>query len=154
MRCRGVTAAARLPRSQIEPPDAGLGSAAPFVWRLSTARVEGDGPFSRFTGYDRTLVLLEGSGVHLDFGTAAAPVTLAAVLAAAAFSGDWPTSCKLLGGPVRDFNVMVDRARASAVVQALKLSAQTPTVLQLRGHTTLLFVQQGRVVLQLGPDVT
>lgn len=135
----------------IEPAGAGLGSAAPFVWRLSMARVEGDGPFSRFAGYDRTLVLLEGRGVRLDFGGAAPPVTLAGALSAAAFSGDWATSCRLLGGAVRDFNVMVDRTRAAAAVKPFLLPAQTTTAVELRGHTTLLYVQQGRVVLQLGP---
>ena len=134
----------------IEPVGAGLGLADPFVWRLSMARVEGDGPFSRFPGYDRTLVLLEEGGVLLDFGTAALPVTLTDALSQAAFSGDWSTSCRLLGGPVRDFNVMVDRRRAGATVQVLVIPAKTFTRVELRGHVTLLYVHKGRVTLPLG----
>ena len=32
-----------------------------FDWRLSLAQVDRDGPFSRFDGVDRTLVLLTGA---------------------------------------------------------------------------------------------
>src|SRR6185369_11614525 len=36
-----------------------------FQWRVSIADIERDGPFSRFPGIDRTIVLLEGAGMHL-----------------------------------------------------------------------------------------
>ena len=36
-----------------------------FSWRLSIASVANDGPFSDFSGYDRTLLLLEGAGITL-----------------------------------------------------------------------------------------
>ncbi|MCA9488944.1 MAG: HutD family protein, partial [Myxococcales bacterium] len=35
-----------------------------------------------------------------------------------AFAGEDPWSCRLLAGPVRDFNVMVDRTRYRAAVVA------------------------------------
>ncbi len=134
----------------IEPAGAALQATAPFLWRLSMARVEQDGPFSRFAGYDRTLVLLEGRGVHLDFGAAAPPVTLAAPLAAVAFAGEWATDCRLLDGPVRDFNVMVDRKRGAARVEVFALAAQGRAHVQLRGHSGLLFVARGAVAVQPG----
>ncbi|CAB3752768.1 Protein Ves [Paraburkholderia solisilvae] len=37
-----------------------------FIWRVSLADVEQAGPFSRFAGVDRTLVLLSGAGMLLD----------------------------------------------------------------------------------------
>lgn len=82
-----------------------------FLWRASIAEVERAGPFSDFAGYDRTLMLLEGEGLELDFGPHGrrridrphVPV---------AFDGGWKTGCRLLGGPVRDLNLIVDRARA------------------------------------------
>jgi len=40
------------------PPGASLDD---FVWRLSLAQVDRDGPFSRFDNVDRTLVLLSGA---------------------------------------------------------------------------------------------
>lgn len=45
------------------PEQAGLDS---FVWRVSIADVAQAGPFSRFAGIDRTLVLLSGAGMLLD----------------------------------------------------------------------------------------
>ena len=134
----------------IEPAGAGLQAWPPFLWRLSMARVQQDGPFSRFAGYDRTLVLLEGRGVRLDFGAAAAPVTLAGPLAAAAFAGEWATHCQLLDGPVRDFNLMMDRKRGAARVEVFELAAQGRAEAQLRGHTGLLFVARGAVAAHLG----
>ena len=44
---------------------------ARFDWRLSMAEVAADGPFSAFAGIDRTLTLLQGAGLELDFGGAA-----------------------------------------------------------------------------------
>jgi len=43
---------------------------AGFAWRLSMADVTTDGEFSNFSGYDRTLLLLEGNGLTLDCGGA------------------------------------------------------------------------------------
>ncbi len=134
----------------IEPAGATLQSSEPFLWRLSMARVEQDGPFSPFAGYDRTLVLLSGAGAHLDFGPAAAPATLAAPLATVAFAGEWATTCRLLAGPVHDFNVMVDRKRGTAQVEALTLPAGSHASVLLRGHTGLLFVVHGAITAQLG----
>ena len=46
----------------IAPPGAGLDD---FDWRISSARVEGAGPFSHFPGIDRSLGLLSGAGLRL-----------------------------------------------------------------------------------------
>lgn len=133
----------------IAPDGAALQSGEPFLWRLSMARVEQDGPFSLFAGYDRTLVLLAGRGVRLDFGLAMPPVTLAAPLATVAFAGEWATHCRLIEGPVHDFNLMVDRTRAAAQLQALALPANSRAQVLLRGHTGLLFVVHGALTAQL-----
>ncbi len=37
-----------------------------FDWRVSMATVASDGPFSIFSGIDRTLSVLEGDGIVLD----------------------------------------------------------------------------------------
>ena len=36
-------------------------------WRISLATIDRDGPFSDFTGYDRTIVPLDGAGFELSF---------------------------------------------------------------------------------------
>lgn len=131
----------------IYPEGSALGTGAPFLWRLSMARVEQDGPFSTFAGYDRTLVLLQGSGVQLSFGSHAPPVTLSAPLQLCRFAGEWETSCRLIDGTVRDFNVIVDRKRGRAAVESVALTSQ-PRTMELHGHTTLFFVAQGVMELE------
>ncbi|WP_306591619.1 HutD family protein [Geothrix sp. 21YS21S-4] len=111
-----------------------------FRWRLSTAEVAVSGPFSAFPGVDRLLLLLEGEGFHLDFG-AHGQVALREVLSPVAFSGDWPASAELVDGPCTDFNVMVDRRRCAARVEAFRLDA--PRALALGAATVLVFVARG-----------
>ena len=37
-----------------------------FRWRVSIADVVADGPFSRFSGYDRHIMVVEGAGMTLN----------------------------------------------------------------------------------------
>ena len=57
--------AGRTTEIAVHPPGAALDT---FAWRVSIADVERDGPFSRFPGIDRTIVLLEGAGMRLRSG--------------------------------------------------------------------------------------
>ncbi len=100
------------------PTDAGVSER--FVWRVSLASVTQSCPFSEFHGYERTILLVTGDGFELDFAGAAPPRTLTTPLEACTFQGEWRTRCRLLGGPVEDLNVMVDRARASATVEVVR----------------------------------
>jgi environmental stress-induced protein Ves len=79
-----------------------------FLWRVSIAEVVADGPFSLFSGCDRTIMLIEGSGVTLDAGEYGS-IALVEPLQAKSFSGDWPVIGRLISGPVRDFNLIVRR---------------------------------------------
>jgi environmental stress-induced protein Ves len=83
---------------------------APFDWRVSLADVAEDGDFSAFPGYDRSIVLAAGKGMELSFERAP-PLRLSHLGDAELFSGDWHSHCRLLDGPVRDFNVMTARGR-------------------------------------------
>jgi environmental stress-induced protein Ves len=85
------------------------------------ADVSLDGPFSQFEGYDRILVLLSGSGLNLSFdgGTA---VELSDIFDQASFSGDVATFATLRAGPIKDFNVIVDRKTFGASVSILRES--------------------------------
>ena len=40
-----------------------------YLWRASNADVSTSGPFSEYTGYDRILLFLSGSGLKLTFPT-------------------------------------------------------------------------------------
>lgn len=83
---------------------------ADFDWRLSIADVASDGPFSAFDGYARSIMLLEGSGMRLDFGNGSEALVTAR-FRPVDFDGGARTFCTLLDGPVRDFNIMSARAR-------------------------------------------
>jgi len=80
-----------------------------FGWRISMADVETDGPFSTFPGIDRTLIVVEGTGLELD--VEGASYRLDKTSPKLSFSGDDSTVGRLLSGPIRDLNVMTRRGR-------------------------------------------
>jgi environmental stress-induced protein Ves len=90
------------------PPRASLDA---FDWRVSVADIGRDGPFSVFAGIDRTIVMIAGGGMRLDGDGHAA--VLSAAYEPYTFSGDDAIHCALLDGPVRDFNLMLRRGRAT-----------------------------------------
>ena len=99
-----------------EPGD----SASDFLWRVSIADIESDGPFSSFPGVDRDLLLLAGNGIELDID-GAPPLRLTERFQRVHFGGESNVDCRLLAGPTRDFNVMVrrDAVRAEVVARPL-----------------------------------
>lgn len=134
-------------REVASSPD-GAGAGDPFVWRVSVASVERSCPFSSFPGLDRTILLVSGEGFALDFGGAAPARTLDRPLEPCAFAGEWTTTCRLLGGPVEDLNVMVDRARAAAAVDVVRASGDHP----VRGDA-VVGLATGRARVTLGGAV-
>ena len=72
------------------------------------ASVASEGPFSRFPGIDRQLLVLRGEGLALSIAGAAEHV-LDGGSAPLAFAGELDVSSRLLGGPVTDFNAMTRR---------------------------------------------
>jgi environmental stress-induced protein Ves len=118
---------------------------ARFLARVSIATVGASGPFSVFPGVDRTLMILEGAGVALTIdGTR--EVVLDQRLRPFAFPGEVEIQCRLLGGPVRDFNLMVDRALAQGSLEVVQLAPGETRTLAGAG-TVLLHVLEGRATL-------
>jgi environmental stress-induced protein Ves len=101
-----------------------------FLWRVSLADVERDGPFSPFPGIDRTIVLLEGAGMRLR--GAARETDLTTPLEPHAFSGDAAVDCTLVAGPVRDFNAMFRRGRVRGSVTVVREGEGEPGFTRLR----------------------
>jgi uncharacterized protein len=91
-----------------------------FLWRVSIAEIERDGPFSAFPGVERDLLLLEGNGIELDIGDEPAH-RLSRRFERAHFAGEADVYCRLLAGPTRDFNVMARRDAIIADVTARPL---------------------------------
>ncbi|PQV47480.1 HutD family protein [Paraburkholderia sp. BL21I4N1] len=139
------------------PEQAGLDS---FVWRVSIADVAQAGPFSRFAGIDRTLVLLSGAGMLLD--EIAGPERVAAGEAAsggvvkthaltqpldiARFAGETPIDARLVDGATRDFNLMVRRGAARGEVDVWRGATQHV----LSADVVLLYCADGAVAVSLG----
>ncbi len=96
-----------------------------FDWRLSLASIDAPGPFSTFAGYHRTLVLVRGAGVELNF-TQHGTARLSAPAQTVSFDGAWQTNCTLLDGPSTDLNLIVAKERAQSESRAVLLGeAQT-----------------------------
>jgi uncharacterized protein len=117
----------------------------PFDWRLSVATIDAAGPFSAFDGYHRTLVLLSGAGVELDFGPHGRS-RLTSVGQLVEFDGDWPTQCALVDGRSQDLNLMVSKERARATSESLEL-AQPQVVRTTQWPDTLLCCISGVIRL-------
>ena len=95
-----------------------------FSWRLSIASVANDGPFSDFSGYDRTLILLEGPGVTLNKPNGIFKV-LNSSLDYANFKGEDLIDAALHDGPIKDFNVMTLRSICKSSVTAIDETSES-----------------------------
>ncbi|MBI3708166.1 MAG: HutD family protein [Proteobacteria bacterium] len=109
----------------VEPPAAS--AACGFLWRLSLATIDQSGPFSAFPGCERTILLVEGDGFVLDIA-GQEPIVVDRRFRPAVFSGDRPAACRLRGGPSRDLNLMIDRARIQARSRVLELADNEMTI--------------------------
>jgi environmental stress-induced protein Ves len=79
-----------------------------FDWRVSIATVASDGPFSRFEGYDRHILCIEGQGFDLRGGPGG-DIAVLPDLQPRRFSGDWEVFGCLRSGRCRDFNLIARR---------------------------------------------
>lgn len=102
-----------------------------FGWRLSIADIEESGGFSAFAGYQRIISVLQGDGMRLQVDGHVSRPLLA--FDAFAFSGESQVGCNLLGGPIRDFNLIYAPLRYRARLQWLdgtsRLFSSASTVL-------------------------
>ncbi|WMY06956.1 HutD/Ves family protein [Paraburkholderia phenoliruptrix] len=144
------------------PADAGLDG---FVWRMSVADVAQAGPFSRFAGIDRTLVLLSGAGMLLDEAhsdNAVKTHALTRPLDIARFAGEARIDARLVDGPTRDFNLMVRRGAARGELEVWRQTQQVQKARQMQQSTqpqsertlsadvALLYCASGALTVTLG----
>jgi len=96
----------------VSPAGAGFGD---FDWRISTAIVATDGPFSCFPDVTRVLTVIEGGAMRLRVSgqvhllDAASPPLV--------FPGDAPCAAELTAGPLLDFNVMIRQPLRATVTR-------------------------------------
>src|SRR5208282_2713564 len=79
-----------------------------FDWRISSAKIDQDSPFSQFPDHDRILIILKGNGIRLTHtfveGEPDEEVSLG-LLEPYEFPGDVPSRCQLIDGGVVDLSV-------------------------------------------------
>jgi len=130
--------------------DAGSGLDG-FGWRLSIADIAESGGFSTFAGYQRVITVLQGDGMTLCVdGDDTRPLL---PLDPYAFRGESQVSCTLLGGAIRDFNLIYAPQRYSARLQWLDGEQQffsSASTLLVFSVSELLQVQVGETASQLG----
>jgi len=113
-----------------------------FHWRVSLADVAQGGPFSVFPGVDRVITVVRGVGMVLTVDGVEHRIDER--YRPFAFPGDAGTDCRLLEGPLLDFNVMTRRDRTSVRVDIV--SGRTA----LSGPDTLAVVLDGTAGLEGG----
>ncbi|WP_337268351.1 HutD/Ves family protein [Oryzifoliimicrobium ureilyticus] len=129
------------------PSNAAIGD---FGWRVSTASVDTDGPFSLFDDIDRTLSVIEGQGIKLSVA-GADPISLNIGSQPFSFPGDVQTSASLLNGPIKDLNIMTRRGRFSHRVKKVE-GLQQISFDQTAEVTILLALSAARIdERELGP---
>jgi len=121
---------------------AGAGLSEPFLWRVSSARVEASGPFSRFPGQARSLLLLEGAGLLLTIGSKARQ-RLKHPGQVVTFAGDDAVDATLIQGPCTDFGLIHDPRQVQATLEWLTLEKDATSI--SLAPTTLLFAPWGAV---------
>jgi uncharacterized protein len=120
-----------------------------FAWRVSIADVDADGPFSRFAGIDRTIVLLDGNGMELVLDGAAGH-RLDQPFEPFEFAGETGVAAVLIDGPTRDFNLMVRRELATGSLTVL----HGPGEVAIDRDIRILFIARGRAALVDGNERT
>ena len=119
-----------------------------FDWRCSIAEIDSDCDFSAFPGYDRLLMLLAGDGIELS-GSGFEQQTLRERGRVAAFAGEAAPHCRVIGGPSRDFNLMLRRGAWRGQLMLRPLAGQMLLFAE-PGVQWLVHVLQGRARLRKG----
>jgi hypothetical protein len=126
------------------PPGSGLDD---FVWRVSLADVASAGPFSRFDGIERSLLLLAGAGMRLDEegGTSH---RLEHAFDRLDFAGETAIVAHPLAGATRDFNLMLRRGAAEGTIDIVR----APQEARLGDEQVLLFCATGEAAIRLDDE--
>ncbi|MGK5087822.1 HutD family protein [Bdellovibrionota bacterium FG-2] len=129
----------------IYPPEAEFPGDA-FLWRVSSAPIDESGAFSTFPGYDRLLMITEGSGIILN----GKPLVCGQPLG---FSGEEASQGELIQGPVRDLGIIYRRGevRAQIALSAIPKGGPSTLTLPLNSEFHLFVCVQGEFKVHNAP---
>ncbi len=142
----------------IYPPGSDL-KRGDFAWRLSSAQISQNSPFSTFPDHDRILIILKGKGMRLAHrfveGEPEEAVELPP-LEPYEFPGDVASHCHLLGGPVVDFSVFVRKAEVEAASEVVALGPGEEHLWDPSGHWNFIYAVDDtlKVILPSGKTET
>jgi len=120
------------------------------AWRVSLTRILQDCDFTVFERMDRTIMMIDGLGFELDFGTNGTAL-LDRRYNPIEFRGEWSTRCRLTSGPVEVINVITDRRRVTHHVTVMALGTnERPR--DLKGDASIVFCLVGEAELALGKE--
>ena len=116
----------------------------PFLWRLSLASLLSSGPFSKYEGYDRILVVLGGPGIGL-IHEGKKERSLSS-LVSYRFSGDVETTANVTEA-CEDFNVLSLRKKTKAGVYPTYIGKNEDLQFPLAGNEHFIFCLSGEITL-------
>jgi uncharacterized protein len=110
-----------------------------LLWRLSSAPLTEDGPFSSFPGLSRFLALTEGKELGLRFPNREVTLRAGDVYH---FKGEEQVSAKLTDGPVKDLGLLYREGRVKAQMDYLAFKGGIRSF-ALRQKTVFFFAVSG-----------
>lgn len=131
----------------ISPPGSTLDT---LEWRVSMAVVAQDGPFSIFPNIDRTLCVIDGRGMELDFGAEGGIRIVTRDTAPFRFPADLKVHARLRAETITDLNVMTRRGRYRHRVDRLTIDRQL--TLSVGPEQSLLFCEAGDVSCEVASE--
>ena len=130
----------------IFPEGAGIDQ---FIWRLSTATVAQDGPFSHFAQIDRSLAILSGAGMVLQASQDASEgIQLTQASMPHRFTGEEPIYAKLIDDTVVDLNLMTRRDACQHYMQ--RLLGGDHEIREEQANQVLVFCERGQARIRHG----
>ena len=130
----------------IEPNDSKVEDSV-FLWRLSSAEITEVSPFSKFSGYDRLLTIIEGKGLELNLGLEEKLLQEGKVLR---FSGDIEVNAEPVNGKIKDLNLIFRRGMVKAQMTHVPFGGK-PRSFELHANTIFLFAQSGKFKISAYP---
>lgn len=118
-----------------------------WSWRVSVADVGATGPFSEFRGIDRTIAVIEGGGMDLEFANGR--MVALELNQPVDFDGGEAVTGILREEAIRDFNVMADRRYFRARLDIVQDEA-TVNRRMSDGGVLLIHVLDGRCSVAAG----
>ncbi len=109
-------------------PEGSSVSTGDFLWRVSLAKVQSSGPFSKFEGFDRKLVIVDGDEIKLN-QKALLPLEVFS------FSGEDDIQANLSAGPITDLGIISNRELFRSDMRVFS-NIETPLILRLEEEST------------------